>query len=238
MQCYRPVQPVKAMTFDLDDTLYDNGPVIASAMASLNNNIARQYPATADLPPAQWTSIKTALVRANPDLAFDMGRLRFESLYEALAVEKLSSEQRKVAAQSLFDAFYNARSDFSVDNKVKQVLKALAEKIPLIAITNGNVDTVKTGLSDYFTTTLHASINRPSKPHRHMFDEAVNSLRLEPQEVLHVGDNLEKDVLGAHRAGLQSAWYAADRPMDLRTEPVSVLPTVQLHSLDELLWFI
>ena len=24
MQCYRPVSPVKAMTFDLDDTLWDN----------------------------------------------------------------------------------------------------------------------------------------------------------------------------------------------------------------------
>ncbi|MDC8829611.1 HAD-IA family hydrolase [Alteromonas gilva] len=238
MQCYRPVQPVKAMTFDLDDTLYDNGPVIASATASLNDDIARLYPATAALPATQWTTIKRDLIKANPGLASDMGRLRYESLYAALAVEKLADEQRKAAAQSLFDAFYDARSNFSVDNGIKQVLATLAEKMPLIAITNGNVDTVKTGLSEYFTASLHASVGRPSKPHRHMFDEAVAMLKLPPENVLHVGDNLEKDILGAHRAGLQSAWYAANRPMNLQREPVSVLPTVQLANLHELTWFI
>lgn len=28
MHFYRPLSPIKAMTFDLDDTLYDNHPVI------------------------------------------------------------------------------------------------------------------------------------------------------------------------------------------------------------------
>ncbi len=238
MLCYRPVQPVKAMTFDLDDTLYNNGPVIARATASLQDNLTRLYPATAALPAAHWATIKRDLIKANPGLAYDMGRLRYESLYNALAAEKLADDKRKAAAQSLFEAFYAARSDFTIDANIRQVLARLAKKIPLIAITNGNVDTDKTGLSEYFTATLHASISRPSKPHRAMFDEAVTMLNLPPENVLHVGDNLEKDVLGAHRAGLQSAWYAADRVMNLQREPVSVLPTVQLANLHELMWFI
>ena len=35
MQCYRPVHPVKALTFDLDDTLYNNEPIIRHADAAL-----------------------------------------------------------------------------------------------------------------------------------------------------------------------------------------------------------
>ena len=42
MQCYRPVSPVKAMTFDLDDTLYDNEPIIADATEALNQRIAER----------------------------------------------------------------------------------------------------------------------------------------------------------------------------------------------------
>ncbi|GGF78941.1 HAD-IA family hydrolase [Alteromonas lipolytica] len=238
MQCYRPVMPVKAMTFDLDDTLYDNEPIIARATQSLNDRIAELYPKAAALPEAHWNTIKKGLIKANPGLASDMGRLRYETLYTGLAEESLNDNARHDAAQSLFEHFYSARSDFSVSDDVKQVLAALAAKVPLVAITNGNVDISKIGIADYFTHTYHASVTRPSKPHPHMFDEAVAALNLLPQDILHVGDNLEKDVMGAHHAGLQTAWYAADRPMDLRHEPVSVLPSVQLHSLDELLWLV
>lgn len=238
MQCYRPVSPVKAMTFDLDDTLYDNEPIIARATRLLNERIAERYPNAAALSAAQWSAIKKTLIKANRGLASDMGRLRYETLYQALSVEGLSDQERHQAAQSLFDYFYAARSDFAVSDEVKGVLAALAEKVPLIAITNGNVDTVKIGIDAYFTHTYHASVTRPSKPHPHMFDEAVSVLSLAPGDILHVGDNLEKDVMGAHQAGLQTAWFAADRVMDLRHEPVTVLPGVHLHKLEELLWFV
>ena len=238
MQCYRPVSPVKAMTFDLDDTLYDNEPIIAGATQALNDRIAELYPAAAALPATQWAAIKRDLIKGNQGLASDMGRLRYETLYHGLAAEKLDDDQRHQAAQSLFDYFYHARSDFAVTDEVRQVLAALAAKVPLIAITNGNVDTVQIGIDEFFTATYHASLSRPSKPHRHMFDEAAQTLALAQRDILHVGDNLEKDVLGAHRAGLQTAWIAVNRPMDLRHEDVSVLPSVHLHSLAELLWFV
>ena len=53
MRFYRPLGPVKAMTFDLDDTLYDNGPVIRAAEVSLQDYIVKHYPRTAQLTPAQ-----------------------------------------------------------------------------------------------------------------------------------------------------------------------------------------
>jgi putative hydrolase of the HAD superfamily len=71
-----------------------------------------------------------------------------------------------------------------------------------------------------------------------MFDEAANYLKIPRGSILHVGDNLEKDVWGATNAGFSAAWHACDRPMEIEKEPVQVLPNVEIHQLDELLTFI
>ncbi|HAS8091126.1 TPA: 2-haloalkanoic acid dehalogenase, partial [Vibrio vulnificus] len=46
MKHYRPLQPIAAMTFDLDDTLYDNRPVIERLEREVLAWLATQHPAT------------------------------------------------------------------------------------------------------------------------------------------------------------------------------------------------
>ncbi len=70
-----------------------------------------------------------------------------------------------------------------------------------------------------------------------MFEQAADKLGIAPQHILHVGDNLQKDVYASINAGFQSAWYACNRPMALQLEKVSVLPHVVLDNLSELLAF-
>ena len=234
MRFYRPLSPIKAMTFDLDDTLYNNEPIISQADSALNTFIAEHFPHAAALPRSRWNDIKRTLIKQNPPLGSDMGLLRLETLRIALA-DDVSGTALEQAAQDCFDCFYSARSDFRLDEEVHEVLTELAGRLPLIAITNGNVDTQKTGLADYFESVLHASVIRPSKPAPDMFHEAANKLGLQPAEILHVGDNLEKDVMGAIKAGMQSAWIAANREMKLNREAVSLLPHVELSSLKDLI---
>jgi HAD superfamily hydrolase (TIGR01549 family) len=52
------------------------------------------------------------------------------------------------------------------------------------------------------------------KPHRVMFDTALQQLNVSPEEALFVGDNFELDVWGAAQAGLAAAWYTRGRPVD------------------------
>jgi 2-haloacid dehalogenase len=55
---------------------------------------------------------------------------------------------------------------------------------------------------------------RAYKPHRHVFQTAVDRLGVEPHEVLHVGDSDVDDVMGAKAAGLHVAWVNRDgRPL-------------------------
>jgi len=108
----------------------------------------------------------------------------------------------------------------------------------LVGITNGNVNADQIGITPYFDTILHASTSRPMKPSRAMFDEAASFIGEAPKHILHVGDNIIKDVYGAINAGFQSAWFACNREMHLPRERASVLPHVALDSLDELAYFL
>ena len=107
--------------------------------------------------------------------------------------------------------------------------------MPLVAITNGNVDLQQIGLEGYFCACFKASIKLPMKPDKAMFDAAQAYLNVPHENILHVGDNLPKDIYGALRAGYQTAWYAEDRDMKMRNEKAQVLPHVQLSHLTQLL---
>jgi 2-haloalkanoic acid dehalogenase type II len=57
---------------------------------------------------------------------------------------------------------------------------------------------------------LISEIVRAYKPHRLVFQRALEQLGLEPHEVLHVGDSDVDDVKGGKAAGLQVAWVNRD----------------------------
>jgi HAD superfamily hydrolase (TIGR01549 family) len=244
MQFFRPLSPVKAITFDLDDTLYNNEPIIRKAEAALQHHIGKHHPRAATLTPQQWHQLKVDSITNNPLLASDMGRLRLSVLRMALSEDfGLSMKDNgphtelDAAVKLCFDCFYDARSNFTLADEVHQTLSTLAQSLPLVAITNGNVNAKKVGIDKYFHHIYHASVKRRMKPARDMFDEASQALDLPPENILHVGDNLKKDVYAAINAGFQSAWFACNRPMQLRNERVSVLPHIVLDSLAELTVF-
>ena len=233
MRFYRPLAPIHAITFDLDDTLYDNGPVIRQAEHTLRTHIGEHFPRAAAMTPQDWHSIRRDLIAQTPELASDMGQLRLLTLKAALQHDVHGDELQR-SATDCFDLFYRARSELTLSDEVHEALASLADVVPLVGITNGNVDADKIGISGYFKTIYHASLTRPMKPARAMFDEAASELGLSAKRILHVGDNLIKDVYGAINAGYQTAWYACNRDMTLSLEPVKALPHVHLDNLSEL----
>lgn len=234
---YRPVTHISAMTFDLDDTLYDNMPYIYQAEEALMDHIASHYPAAAQLSKHDWIACKRQALTTEPHIQYDMGMLRLATLRLGLAASGYAGAELEAAALDCFTYFYQQRSNFTVAIEYRQVLEQLAESMPLVAITNGNVDVNAIGLGGYFSHVYHANIDNRAKPHADMFVKAQRALDLPTKQILHVGDNLYNDVLGAYQNGYKSAWYAADRPMLIRQEPTRCLPDVQLsHFADLLHW--
>lgn len=234
MIVYKSMPKIRAITFDLDDTLYDNMPYIHIAQKQLDAYLASTYPVTKNLSSKDWKDIRTAVLTEQPNLSNDMGLLRLNVLRRAFERVGMKGATLELAAKDCFEFFYQKRSDFTVDNKVIKTLKKLSKRIPLVAITNGNVNCKIIGIEPFFSHIFHANVNMPMKPNRTMFDNASEALNIPHKNILHVGDHLIKDVLGATRAGYQTAWLAVNRPMKMKDEPGHVLPCVQLEKLSEL----
>ena len=69
------------------------------------------------------------------------------------------------------------------------------------------------------------------KPHRRVFEHALERLGLTPHDVLHVGDSDVDDVKGANEAGLRVAWVNRD---GRRRRPGVPAPDFEIRDLSEL----
>lgn len=79
---------------------------------------------------------------------------------------------------------------------------------------------------------LISEVVRAYKPHRLVFQRALEQLGLAPHEVLHVGDSDVDDVQGAKTAGLRAAWVNRDgRPRRPGVPP----PDFEIRDLTALL---
>jgi len=243
MKFYRRLTPFKAISFDLDDTLYSNRPIMVAttdAMLAyfqkelpllLNNNVeaSLKYDITF------WSVYREQALSLKPELKHDVGRLRYESYYLGMLDLGLSEVQAKHEASKAMAHFDFHRSNFNVPENIHNLLAALAKKWPLIAITNGNVNTHTININQYFSAVYHAgeestgTLNK-QKPCSDMFDRACSQLAIKPSELLHVGDCGKSDILGAVLAGCQTAWVSS---YDVG-HPLSLLPNVELTNVENL----
>ncbi|WP_377307074.1 HAD-IA family hydrolase [Planctobacterium marinum] len=238
MKYYRRLNPIQAMTFDLDDTFYANHPYIVEAEQQMFAFMQQHWPETASLGKPAWRQFRREVVRETPACRHDMIALRRAVLAKMFGAIGLTGDALADAISRSYDTFYFHRSHFKVPDEYVTVLKQLAHKVPLMAITNGNVDIARIGLDGCFERVYHASSTMRSKPFPDMFELACRDLKVPAQSILHVGDNLEKDVAGAVMAGFQAAWYAENRTMNLNREQAHLLPHIALDSLSELLQLI
>ncbi|WP_299019907.1 5-amino-6-(5-phospho-D-ribitylamino)uracil phosphatase YigB [uncultured Photobacterium sp.] len=235
MQFYRNLQPPKALTFDLDDTLYDNRPVIRRAEQAMHDWLAEHHPCSHTVERADWQRLKMALAAENPMLRHDVTRWRYEVLKAGLMQLGYPREKAEQAADEGVARVLVVRNQVDVPDETHRVLATLAEKLPLLAITNGNVDADKIGLGGYFSRVLVAGRDGLSKPEPDMFEQAATLLGLPTQDILHVGDHLVTDVGGAKQNGFQACWFN-DQQRELRREPKAKwLPDVEIHTLSQLL---
>ncbi|MFC3122441.1 HAD-IA family hydrolase [Agaribacter flavus] len=235
MIIHKPLPKIKAISFDLDDTFYNNWPYIRAAEQHLLHYISEHYPQAAHYSRQDWTLFKLKALKEQPELAHHVSALREVTLTKAFVFAEMNADDIPNAVSKCFDAFYGKRSDFIVPKGIRRLLRSLSNRLPIVAITNGNVDCKKIGISKYFSHILLAGKDGRMKPAADMFNKASVLLGIAPDSMLHVGDNLEKDIKGASDAGYNTAWYAADREMNLRDErDATILPNVQLKHLKEL----
>lgn len=198
---------LRALSLDLDDTLWPVWPAIARAEQALHAWLMAHAPRCGErFPVVVMRELREQVARAHPKLAHDFSAQRKLSLQTALR----ESGEDEALVEPAFEAFLAGRNQVDLYPDVPVALARLAARWPLAALTNGNADLVRIGLDSHFVFTLGAREHGAAKPDPGIFHALCRRLDCAPEQVLHVGDDPQLDVLGARRAGLRCAWINRD----------------------------
>ncbi|WP_109078573.1 5-amino-6-(5-phospho-D-ribitylamino)uracil phosphatase YigB [Aggregatibacter kilianii] len=233
MKFYRTLMPFQVISFDLDDTLYDNAQVIVTAEQEFVGFV-RQHGGIADFTLQMWTERKKAVAQQNPLLAEDVTLWRLRSLQALLQERGKSAVEIAGVSQTAMDYFLHWRHQIDVPSQSFAILQRLKSRYKLVAITNGNVEPARIGFND-FDLVLRGGEHGRAKPHEDLFRQTARYFHVLPKQILHVGDNLVTDVQGAIQAGCQSVWLNLSGESVRQSSEARLLPTVEMGDLAELL---
>lgn len=194
---------LQAVLFDLDDTLWPIGPVIAAAEISWHAWLADHAPEVArQFSIDELRRRRMALLAAQPELAVDLALLRRIGLQHAF--EQAGEDHAHIdGAMQHFLAARNAVTPYA---DVLPALARLQGRVKLGVITNGNADLEVIGLGHHFHYTLSSAQFGRAKPDPAIFLTACEAMGVAPQHAVYVGDDLRLDVQGAQQAGLKAVW--------------------------------
>lgn len=198
---------LRAISLDLDDTLWPFAPIAARIEHSLHAWFEMHSPATAAMfPIPAMRTLRERVIAERPDLHHDLGALRRLSIERALS----DSGADPALAAAAFAGFHAERNRVECFPGTEAALAQLAARWPLAALSNGNADLDHIGLAAHFRVQVQARDHGVAKPDARLFHAACSALGCAPQDVLHVGDHAEVDVLGALAAGLRACWVNRD----------------------------
>jgi len=217
---------IRAITLDLDNTLWEIDSVIRRAESLLWRWLAENYPRIAEIfSPEDVATLREAVVEKYwSERSHDLTFLR-KKVLEMLAVEAGYNNDLVDPAFKVFDA---ARNEVELYNDVMPALEELFCRYTVVAVTNGNANLETIGIRHLFHDVITAGSAGVAKPAQGIFDVAIKRCGVSAHEILHVGDHPVTDVDGGRRAGLRTAWInrtAAEWPLEL-PKPDVVVETI------------
>lgn len=231
MHFYRPLAPIAAMTFDLDDTLYDNREVIQRTQLESVRFLQALHPALSAVQSSDLQRIREALREQEPEIYHDVTEWRRRAVEQLLCESGLDAATASSGAAQAMANFAHWRSQITPSQETHDTLRALSQRWPLVAITNGNADPSRFGLDRYFRFILRAGPDGRAKPFGDMYHRAAQALGVAPGQILHVGDDLTTDVAGAVRNGLQACWINQHAGNLMKIDDARLLPHVEISRL-------
>jgi len=206
---------IRAIGFDLDNTLFDHTEAAASAMHLLIAQKNWTYTGASSVG-SEWHRIETiyfSQYAAGILTLVEHRRARMREFLESTDVDVDESELDLLWADYVLH-YSNCWVAYSDALGALRELKAAGYK--LAVLTNGQQAQQEAklqaiGLSDMFETCLAIGTVEALKPDPRAFAQLCRILNCDPQEVLFVGDDLDVDVRASLNAGLRGVWLNRNR---------------------------
>lgn len=233
-----------AVTFDLWDTLIQEYPGGAQKVAKLRVERIGDILAARGLSHSE-EEIRAAYDKTGDFLALTWGKardmpVRDHVLFMASCIDdKLASKLRSADLADIERVYVESILDHP-PRLLPGARKTLAEvrangyKLGLISNTGRTPGTVlrtimrDLGILEFFEVTTFSNETLIRKPAEGVFRNTLDRLRVAPKAAVHVGDDVEKDVAGAKKAGMKAVQVA------LRAEKRSPVADGYVSALEQL----
>lgn len=194
---------VRAVAFDLDDTLWAIDPVIERAEQRLYEWLREHCPRIPErVSIDDMRAVRELLARTEPHNAHDFTYLRLTGLVR----HARECGYDDAVAHRAFEVFYAARNELDLFADVRPALGELRSRYTLATLSNGNADLARVGLAEFFSLSLNAREIGVGKPDPRCFQRLAAELHVSPAQIVYVGDDPVRDVEAARAAGCLTAW--------------------------------
>jgi len=214
---------IRAISLDLDDTLWPVWPTIAAAELRLQEWLQPRAPGAAALfaDPQKRQALRDQTEGHWPEQHHDLSFMRREMI--RLGLQRCGEDPS--LAETAFAVFFAARQVVTLFPDALPALARLAARWPVLSLSNGNADVNTIGIGQHFCGSVSARDVGVGKPDVRIFQAAAARLQLVPAQILHVGDDERLDVLGALAAGMQTAWInRSNKPWSAPGQPHANVP--------------
>lgn len=200
---------IKAVVFDVDDTLYDLSTPFKEACRTV-------FPEDTglDLEGAFLASRRYSDSVYASSLS---GKISMEEMYIYRFENAFRDYGKKIDAQTalFFQAVYEQKQqEIKMTEAMKKLLENLSGKMKLGIVTNGPTqhqwDKVNALGVEQWIPKEHILISGEigiAKPDTGIFAAELGRLDLQKEDVCYVGDSFENDIVGAKGAGWKAVWY-------------------------------
>ena len=223
---------VRAVLFDLDETLFDQQHASASGLAAVaERHVVLQALSLPDLELEYFRLLNTghADVLAGRVSQTDARALRFRRLVERCG-GAITFDQATALASLYSGSYREARRPMA---GAIDLLRHLQGRVSIGVLSNNFTAQQQevlhccgmTDLIDFLVTS--EDVGHP-KPHRAIFDAALTRVGCTPEQAVMVGDSWESDVLGASQVGIRPIWF------NRRRAPQPTLDAGVLYSFEPL----
>ncbi len=194
---------IRAITLDLDNTLWNLLPTIERAEANSYSLLEQDYPkVTERYSIEKMQDLREDLFESMPHIRHDFTELRRQVYIHMLRASGYSLH----GVDDLIERFLHDRNQLTLYPDSLPALNSLYDKYPLVSLSDGNSDLERVGIREFFVGCVYAADVGFLKPHRAGFLRACEIANSQPGETLHIGDHPESDIDGAKNAGLRTMW--------------------------------
>lgn len=198
----------KGVLIDLDDTLYLYDPCHEVAKKAMLDLICQRFGITLEVANSHYTQARARVHKNLKGQAASHSRL----LYAKCMVEDIDGRCKAQLILNLEEAYWNAflsemiihpealsfLDQCNIQNKKLAIVTDLTTQIQLRKFE-------KLGLSKWINFMVTSEEAGVEKPKARPFQIALDLLELDANEVVMVGDNINKDKLGAEKIGVK--WF-------------------------------